>query len=71
MTWWIVWASVMWGIWLHRNEIVFNNKNCDIQALLNAFRLRAWNWAKAHVKSFNPSLYARNLQPKEMLEQQG
>lgn len=69
LTWWIVWAFVLWGIWLHRNEIKFNNKSWDVESIVDTFRNQASTWAKAYVKGFSPSLYAWSLQPKELLKQ--
>ncbi|KAG4950156.1 hypothetical protein JHK86_043395 [Glycine max] len=67
--WWTVWASAVWGIWLHRNDQLYNDKPIDSGIVLDTIFPGAWSWCKIFVKDFDASLYAWNVNPREWLMQ--
>lgn len=67
--WWTVWASAVWGIWLHRNDQLYNDKPIDSGIVLDTIFPGAWSWCKIFVKDFDASLYAWNINPREWLMQ--
>lgn len=42
--WQLVWFSVVWSLWLLRNEIIFKGCGADYVKLFDLTRIRAWNW---------------------------
>jgi len=41
-----VWVVVMWSIWKHRNNVVFNNAISDAEEIFCMAQLRVWAWMK-------------------------
>ncbi|GKU96360.1 hypothetical protein SLEP1_g9601 [Rubroshorea leprosula] len=44
--WECIWFTVIWTIWLARNEKIFKQKEVDRRKLLEMVQLRAFNWIK-------------------------
>jgi len=61
--WWVVWAAMIWSIWLQRNHIIFNSRRCDIQQLFESVKCRSWAWLKATNEQFSPSFYEWQMDP--------
>ncbi|XP_058727059.1 uncharacterized protein LOC131598482 [Vicia villosa] len=40
----VIWVSVCWCIWKHRNEIVFNNGVCDVEEIIHNVKMHSWWW---------------------------
>jgi hypothetical protein len=40
----MIWSAVIWGIWRHRNKIIFDNGVKDSAKLLEDIKLMAWKW---------------------------
>jgi hypothetical protein len=40
----MIWNAMIWGIWRHRNQIVFDNGVKDSAKLLDDVKLMAWKW---------------------------
>nr|KYP37578.1 hypothetical protein KK1_041207 [Cajanus cajan] len=40
-------VGVIWGIWLHRNNIVFNNVLVNVGEIIDAIKYRSWKWLPA------------------------
>ncbi|KAF1893987.1 hypothetical protein Lal_00003902 [Lupinus albus] len=49
--WRIIWLAIIWAIWLHRNDIIFNHVRLSSLHLLDSARVNAWLWIKVSVKS--------------------
>ncbi|XVF07574.1 hypothetical protein REPUB_Repub06bG0151200 [Reevesia pubescens] len=45
--WLILFFSVVWSIWLCRNDIVFNGKSFDFSQIIFSIKFRLASWAKA------------------------
>lgn len=37
----------MWGIWLNRNNLIFNQKKFHIIEVVEHVKIKVWNWMKA------------------------
>lgn len=48
--WQLVWFAIVWSIWLHRNDIIFNNCGLEFDKLYDAIRLPAWKWCANYVQ---------------------
>ena len=48
--WKLTWYAVIWGIWLHRNAIAFNEELLDEGKLWGLIKTRSWLWLKSKVK---------------------
>lgn len=48
----------MWGIWLNRNNLIFNQKKFHIIEVVEHVKIKVWNWMKAKVPGFGYSLSA-------------
>ncbi|KAG5080588.1 hypothetical protein JHK86_004653 [Glycine max] len=57
LAWGAVWASVIWALWKHRNDIKFNGVSRNLGVAMDALKHRAWTWCKANIHGFNSSLY--------------
>nr|KYP49176.1 Putative ribonuclease H protein At1g65750 family [Cajanus cajan] len=62
----VVWVSVIWSLWLHRNVIIFQQGTTDCKEVLDNIKLRSWKWINSSVPGYsfsytswyyNPSLY--------------
>jgi hypothetical protein len=40
----LIWLSIMWSIWKHRNEVIFKGVNPDAIALFNDIKAVSWFW---------------------------
>nr|KYP40876.1 Putative ribonuclease H protein At1g65750 family [Cajanus cajan] len=45
----VVWVSVIWSLWLHRNGIIFQQGVMDCKEVLDNIKLRSWKWIKSSV----------------------
>lgn len=48
--WRVVFISVVWSLWLYRNDCVFNNTQPDIAALCELIKIRVALWLKTYEK---------------------
>jgi hypothetical protein len=39
-----IWCAVMWTVWRHRNQIIFDNGVVDGVAILEEVKLASWKW---------------------------
>nr|KYP53045.1 Putative ribonuclease H protein At1g65750 family [Cajanus cajan] len=45
----VVWVSVIWSLWLHRNGIIFQQGVMDCKEVLDNIKMRSWKWIKSSV----------------------
>ncbi|KAF1890936.1 hypothetical protein Lal_00037507 [Lupinus albus] len=45
--WSSIWLAIVWVIWRHRNDIIFNNARRNINVILDNSRVTAWLWFKS------------------------
>nr|KYP39156.1 hypothetical protein KK1_039554 [Cajanus cajan] len=45
----VVWVSVIWSLWLHRNVIIFQQGVMDCKEVLDSIKLRSWKWITSSV----------------------
>nr|KYP70308.1 Putative ribonuclease H protein At1g65750 family [Cajanus cajan] len=45
----VVWVSVIWLLWLHRNVIIFQQGVMDCKEVLDSIKLRSWKWITSSV----------------------
>lgn len=62
-----VWTSIVWSIWLHRNDIRFNAKPIDLDLLMEVIWYRAWLWRKTSLADFDVPLYGWKIDVPENL----
>ncbi|XP_058783412.1 uncharacterized protein LOC131658095 [Vicia villosa] len=41
----LIWMAVVMGIWLRRNEIVFNKGSCNVNDITWEIKLKVWRWS--------------------------
>jgi len=51
-----MWVAIVWEIWKHRNNVVFNNRVGDDSEIFVLAQLRGWSWAKFRPNGVNCSL---------------
>ncbi|KAH1255144.1 hypothetical protein GmHk_04G011404 [Glycine max] len=51
------WNWLVWGIWLLRNNVVFNNQEVDVESLWDSIVVRAWLWISCKTKLKHLSFY--------------
>jgi hypothetical protein len=52
----LVWHSVIWSIWLARNNHIFNNVTTNPLELVEAIKVLSWRWSAERLK-IHPCLY--------------
>lgn len=50
--WQLLWFAVLWGIWLCRNNYLFDQKEINLEELVEQIDFKAWTWMKAKVHGF-------------------
>ncbi|KAF1892130.1 hypothetical protein Lal_00036486 [Lupinus albus] len=45
--WSSIWLATIWAIWLHRNDIIFNNIQTTTNRILDTARVNVWLWCKS------------------------
>ncbi|XVE84839.1 hypothetical protein DITRI_Ditri17bG0044900 [Diplodiscus trichospermus] len=45
--WRLSFYSIIWSIWIMRNDMIFNRKLLDFQQLINGIKFRVASWARA------------------------
>ena len=61
--WKRVWVSIIWCIWKHRNEIVFNQAKVDASEIFSLVQVQSWAWLKNKLPrvSFSFSDWVKSL----------
>lgn len=47
-----VWISLIWNIWVGRNEVIFKGGNFNSMEVFEKGRMRAWEWLRAKNTNF-------------------
>lgn len=47
--WKMSWFAIIWSIWMHMNEIIFNQGNLDFDKVTELIKIRVWSWCKGLV----------------------
>nr|KYP32205.1 Putative ribonuclease H protein At1g65750 family [Cajanus cajan] len=45
----VVWVSIIWSLWLHRNVIIFQQGTIDAKEVLDNIKLRSWKWINCSI----------------------
>jgi hypothetical protein len=53
----LIWSSVIWAIWKHRNRIVFENGTSDVIGVVEEIKHTSWKWWISRSKSPTCLLY--------------
>lgn len=48
--WRMLWFVTIWSVWLHQNEIMFNQGNLDFDKVTELIKVRMWTWCNGLVK---------------------
>lgn len=54
---WVLWISVIWSIWNHRNDCIFRNESVQVENVLEQLQFKSWLWMRGRIKGFGCSLY--------------
>jgi len=41
-----MWLAIVWGIWNHRNKVIFRNAKVDAEEVFMLAQTRVWAWIK-------------------------
>lgn len=55
--WWTVWVATLWSIWVHRNNVLFNGEQPDVEKVFDSIRFKSWKWLYCKKKEFSYSSY--------------
>nr|KYP66133.1 hypothetical protein KK1_012417 [Cajanus cajan] len=55
LRWSTVWMTILWSLWIARNEAIFSDKVILHSNLLEIIQIRFWKWLKAKDLSFQYS----------------
>lgn len=53
--WLLIWHTVVWSLWEHRNGIILSNGNYDFMSLLDRIKYTSWKWFLAKSRSWSIS----------------
>lgn len=62
--WLLIWMTVIWSIWIERNNVIFRGISPNIERVADLVKLRSWFWAKAKFRGFHCLLSKWILDPK-------
>jgi hypothetical protein len=48
---WLIWHSVIWVIWISRNDRIFNNNVKEVDEMVEEIKMLSWNWSLNRLKS--------------------
>ncbi|GLT67323.1 hypothetical protein SLA2020_396400 [Shorea laevis] len=46
-SWYVIWFTVLWSIWLWRNQLMFKEGPVSFETTINQIKLRSFTWLKA------------------------
>lgn len=49
-TWHLFWFATIWSLWLHRNDIIFNQDTIDFEKVTDLIKTTVWRWSNALLK---------------------
>ena len=55
--WKRLWVLVLWFIWKHRNNVIFNQTKMDAKEILTMAQIQYWAWMKHKVRKVNFSFF--------------
>jgi hypothetical protein len=53
----MIWISLIWTVWRHRNRIIFENGSVNLTELLDDVKIMSWKWWIGKLNSPPPLLY--------------
>ncbi len=66
-SWQLVWLSLIWSIWLARNQAIFNAASIDLQDILDLIKIRSWLWLKNKLPGFSYPFASWSSNPRDCL----
>lgn len=66
--WKTVWVAVIRCIWKHRNEIVFQQRQLNVQQVIDSIKFTSWSWLRDLNSDFNYSFYEWYVLPSMCFE---
>lgn len=67
--WFLIWFTIVWSIWLHRNGILFRGEELDLENLVDSIKMKAWHWIRANVDGAYFSFMEWHVNPLECIKQ--
>jgi len=64
----LIWHATIWLIWKARNDIIFNNKACEVMTIVKEIKLLSWRWSLERLKIPGCLYYEWCWNPKECLK---
>lgn len=63
LCWLVTFYSVVWSIWICRNDIVFDNKVWDVEQICDLIKTRRamWIWGKYNISNYSVEDFKQNL----------
>lgn len=65
--WITMWFSVIWSIWLARNQMRFESKTVSTDQIIEDVKFRSWSWLSSKVKRFSYPFSVWWLKPGDYL----
>jgi hypothetical protein len=59
----LIWNAIMWVLWKNQNECVFNNKEINIEEMVDHVKLLSWKWFISRMAKGPCLLYEWNWSP--------
>ncbi|GLT38337.1 hypothetical protein SLA2020_125930 [Shorea laevis] len=48
--WELIWFAAVWSIWLQRNQVIFGNKQDNVEEVLELIKYRSFHWLRVKPK---------------------
>lgn len=46
----LIWLATIWSLWKARNNKVFNDVNCEVDAIVEEVEVLAWKWVLGRMR---------------------
>jgi hypothetical protein len=64
----MIWNAVVWAVWRHRNNFIFDNGVIDLGSLVDNVKTVSWKWWLGRSKAAPCLLYEWKMEPMICLE---
>lgn len=62
--WVQIWITIIWSIWIKRNNVIFRGMNFNLHRVMDLIQLRSWFWLRGKYERFHCLLSEWILDPR-------
>lgn len=46
----LIWHAMVWMLWKRRNDIIFNNGECEVLSIVEDVKVLSWRWSLSRLE---------------------